>query len=32
MNANTAIAGSEIGIPPHTCERITDEYGLIIAT
>jgi hypothetical protein len=32
MNANTAIAGSEIGIPPHTFARSTDEYGLIIAT
>jgi hypothetical protein len=32
MNANTAIAPSEIGMPPHTFVRRTDEYGLIIAT
>ena len=32
MNANTAIAGSEIGVPPPTFFRNTDEYGLIIAT
>jgi len=32
MNANTAIAGSEIGMPPHTRVRNTDEYALIIAT
>src|SRR5881392_3429513 len=31
MNANTAIAASEIGMPPHTRVRNTDEYGLIIA-
>src|SRR5689334_11155280 len=32
MNANTAIAGKAIGTPPHTRDRITDEYELIIAT
>ncbi len=32
MNANTAIAGSAIGMPPHTRVRNTDEYELIIAT
>jgi hypothetical protein len=31
MNANTAIAGSEIGMPPQIAMRNTDEYGLIIA-
>src|SRR5580692_8290520 len=31
MNANTLIAPSAIGIPPHTCVRKIDEYGLIIA-
>src|SRR4029079_17295866 len=29
-NANTDIAGSEIGTPPHTRVRRTDEYSLII--
>src|SRR5262245_11383655 len=32
MKPNTAIAGSEIGIPPQTLVRNTDEYALIIAT
>ncbi len=30
-NANTAIAPSEIGMPPYTCVRRIDEYGLIMA-
>src|SRR5690349_24351614 len=29
---NTDIAGSEIGIPPQTDDRNTDEYGLIKVT
>ena len=29
-NANTDIAGSEIGTPPHTRVRMTDEYSLIM--
>src|SRR5262245_8807116 len=28
--ANTDMAGSEIGTPPHTLVRMTDEYSLII--
>src|SRR5687768_8105092 len=29
-NANTDIAGSEIGTPPHTRVRMMDEYSLIM--